>query len=59
MKLIVLGVCLMLAGLTLLLAMVIRLLEPGFGLSLFSYASVFGGMLLGLAGVIKSVSRRS
>lgn len=58
MKLVVSGVCLMLAGLALLLAMVIRLIEPGLGLSLFTYAGVFAGMLLGLAGIIRCRSFR-
>lgn len=43
-----------LAGLALLLAMVIRLVEPGLGLSLVAYATMCAGMMLGLAGALQS-----
>ena len=43
----------MLAGLGLLLAMVIRLIEPGLALSLVGYGTICAGMLLGLAGAVQ------
>jgi uncharacterized membrane protein len=57
--LILTGVCLMLAGLGLLLAMVIRLIEPGLGFSLSGYAGIFAGLLLGLAGIVRAVTNRN
>lgn len=53
MKLLGLAATVMLAGLALLLAMVIRLIEPGLGLSLVGYATVCAGMMLGLAGAVQ------
>jgi hypothetical protein len=53
MTLILSGACVMLGGLTLLLAMVIRLIEPGLALSLLAYASTFVGMLLGMMGAAR------
>ena len=43
----------MLAGIVLLLAMVIRLVEPSLGLSLIGYATICAGMMLGLAGALQ------
>lgn len=57
MKLILAGAAMMAAGLGLLLAMVVRLIEPALALSLLSYATLFAGMLLGLAGVIRHARR--
>jgi hypothetical protein len=48
----------MLAGLGLQLAMVVGLVEPGLGLSLIGYATICGGMMLGLAGALRSEGRR-
>lgn len=42
----------MMAGLALLLAMVIRIAEPSLGLSLAGYAMICAGMMLGLAGAL-------
>ena len=43
----------MLAGLALLLAMVVPLVEPGLGLSLLAYATSCAGMMRGLAGAVQ------
>lgn len=49
----------MLAGLALLLAMVIRLAEPSLAWSLIGYAMICAGMMLGLAGAVgREGSRR-
>jgi hypothetical protein len=53
MTLILAGACVVLSGLTLLLAMVVRLIEPGLALSLLAYASTFVGMLLGMMGAVR------
>ncbi len=58
MKLLGLAAAVMLAGLVLLLAMVIRLFEPGLALSLIAYATICAGMMLGLAGALQSEGRR-
>ena len=58
MKLLGLAATAMLAGLALLLAMVIRLVEPGLGLSLTAYATICAGMMLGLAGALRCEGRR-
>ena len=50
MRLLVMAAGVMLAGLALLLAMVVRLAEPSFAWSLIGYASICAGMILGLAG---------
>jgi hypothetical protein len=51
--LIVAGAGVMLTGLALLLAMVVRLIEPSLALSLLSYGSLFVGMFLALPGVAR------
>lgn len=51
MRLIACAAAIMLTGLGLLLAMVVRLVEPSLALSLVSYATTFVGMMVGLAGV--------
>jgi hypothetical protein len=58
MRLLGLAAMIMLAGLGLQLAMVLGLLEPGLGLSLIGYATICGGMMLGLAGALQSDGRR-
>ena len=58
MKLLGLAASVMLAGLALLLAMVVRLVEPGLGLSLMADATLCAGMMLGLAGAVQSEGRR-
>jgi len=50
-RLLLTGLVIMLAGLGLLLAQVSRAIEPGLALSLFAYAAVFGGTLVGIAGL--------
>jgi hypothetical protein len=52
------AVVVMLAGLSLLLAMVVRVVEPALGLSLLGYASFFAGMLLTLMGAIRYIGSR-
>jgi hypothetical protein len=58
MKLLGLAATVMLTGLALLLAMVIRLIEPGLALSLFGYATICAGMMLGLAGAVQCEGSR-
>lgn len=53
MTLIACAAAIMLAGLGLLLAMVVRLVEPSLALSLVSYATTFLGMMVGLAGATR------
>jgi predicted benzoate:H+ symporter BenE len=53
MPLIVTGAAVMLAGLALLLAMVVRVIEPSLALSLLGYASLFIGMFLTLPGATR------
>ena len=43
----------MLCGLALLLAMVVRLAEPSLAWSLLGYAMICAGMVLGLAGALQ------
>lgn len=56
MHLLLTGLVIMLAGLGVLLAQVSRAIEPGLALSLFAYAAVFGGTLVGIAGLIQVLS---
>lgn len=58
MRLLLAGLVVTLAGLVLLLAQVSRMIEPGLILSLLAYAAVFGGMLAGVAGVIRLLAVR-
>lgn len=58
MGLIVSGIGVVLGGLLLLLAMVVRVIEPGLGLSLLAYATTFLGLLLGFAGAVRLGRRR-
>lgn len=53
MRLLVLAATVMLAGLALLLAMVVRLTEPSLAWSLVAYGAVCAGMILGLAGAVQ------
>lgn len=53
MRLLALAAIVMLAGVGLQLAMVVGLVEPGLGLSLLGYATICGGMMLGLAGAVQ------
>jgi hypothetical protein len=53
MPLIIAGASVMLSGLGLLLAMVVRVIEPSLGLSLLGYASLFVGMFLALPGAAR------
>jgi len=52
------GIAIMLTGLGLLLAQVSRAIEPGLALSLLAYAATFGGLLVGVAGLIQIFSAR-
>jgi hypothetical protein len=54
-KLIAIGVPLMLAGLVLLFAMVVRVIEPGLWLSLGGFAAMFGGTMLAIVGSVEVV----
>ena len=58
MRLLGLAAIVLLAGLALLLAMVVRLVEPALGLSLLAYATICAGMMLGLTGALQSEGRR-
>jgi hypothetical protein len=53
MRLLILGLLVMFAGLALLLAQASRAIEPGLALSLLAYAAAFGGMLTGIAGALR------
>lgn len=53
MRLLGLAAIVMLAGLALLLAMVIRLADPSLAWSLLGYAGICAGMMLGLAGAVQ------
>lgn len=53
MKLVLAGAGVMAAALALLLAMVVRAIEPGLGLSFAAYAALFAGMLLAFAGIVR------
>jgi hypothetical protein len=55
MKLIVIGLPLMLAGFALLLAMVIRMIEPGLWLSFAGFSAMFGGTMLAIVGSVEVV----
>jgi multisubunit Na+/H+ antiporter MnhC subunit len=57
MRLLFYAALVMLAGIGVLLAMVIRLTEPSLGLSLIAYAAICAGMGLGLAGAVQSERR--
>ncbi len=58
MKLVFAGACVMAAALALLLAMVVRAIEPGLGLSFAAYAALFAGLLLAFAGIVRVARRR-
>ena len=58
MRLLGLAALVMLAGLGLLFAMVIRLVDPSLALSLLGYATICAGMMLGLAGAVQREGRR-
>ena len=58
MRLIVAGGGVVLAGLALLLAMVVRVIEPSLPLSLLGYAALFLGMFLALPGAVQYAQRR-
>jgi hypothetical protein len=58
MKLIAFGVPLMLGGLALLFAMVVRSIEPGLWLSLLGYAAMFAGAMLAIVGTVEALRRR-
>lgn len=47
------GVCIVMAGLALQLAMVIGAVTPNLALALAGYASLFIGMLVALAGILR------
>lgn len=57
MKLVLAGAGVMAAALALLLAMVVRAVEPGVGLSFAAYAALFAGMLLAFAGIVRLARR--
>lgn len=52
MKCLLIGAGIMLAAITLQLAMVVDLIEPSLALSLTGYAALFAGMALGVVGAI-------
>jgi hypothetical protein len=58
MRLIAAGAGVMLVALGLLFAMVVRALEPGLALSFLSYAGLFAGMMLALAGAVRRARSR-
>ncbi len=58
MRLMIAGSGVVLAGLALLLAMVVRVLEPSLPLSLLGYAALFVGMFLALPGAVRDAQRR-
>ena len=58
MHLLLSGVAIMLMGLGLLLAQVSRAIEPSLALSLIAYAAAFGGLLVGISGLIQTLSFR-
>jgi hypothetical protein len=53
MKLVAAGACVTLAGLALLMAMVVRVVEPGLGLSFLAYAALFAGMMIAIIGLVR------
>ncbi len=55
MKLIAIGVPLMLAGLVLLFAIVVRVIEPGLWLSLLGFAAMLGGTMLAIVGTVEGL----
>lgn len=57
MKLMAAGACVTLAGLSLLMAMVVRSLEPGLALSFIAYAMLFVGMMLAVIGAVRRARR--
>ena len=57
MRLLAYAALVMLAGVAVLMAMVIRLTEPSLGLSLIAYATICAGMGLGLAGAVQAERR--
>jgi hypothetical protein len=57
MKLVVVGVCVALAGFLVLLAMVVRVIEPRIALSLAAYAAAFAGMMLAVGGIVRRTRR--
>lgn len=58
MKLMLCGAGISLTGLLLLLAMMIRLIEPGLALSLLGYAGLLAGMLVAVAGAARKAHQR-
>ena len=58
MKIIVLSVSLLIAGMALPFLMVMRLLEPSFALSFFAYATSLVGLALGSTVVVQQASLR-
>lgn len=53
MKLVAAGACVTLVGLALLMAMVVRTIEPGLALSFVAYAALFAGMMMAIVGVVR------
>ncbi|WP_200255097.1 hypothetical protein [Thiococcus pfennigii] len=53
MPMILSGLALAIAGLALLLAQVVRAIEPGIPLALIAFATAFSGILIGAAGVVR------
>lgn len=58
MRLLLLAAIMMLAGLSLLLVMVVRLAEPSLFWSLIAYAAICAGMITGLAGAVQREQKR-
>lgn len=58
MKFVAAGACVTLAGLALLMAMVVRAIEPGLALSLLAYAALFAGMMLVVIGAVRRARAR-
>ena len=59
MKLVAIGVPLMLGGLALIFAMVVRVIEPGLWLSLLGFAAMFSGTMLAIVGTVEAVHGRA
>jgi hypothetical protein len=57
MKLVLAGLAVALSGFALLFAMVIRLVEPGLGLSLLGFVAMFGGTTTALVATVARVRR--
>jgi hypothetical protein len=57
MKLVLLGFASVLVGFGILFAMVVRVVEPGLGLSLIGFVAMFGGTMAAVVGTVALVRR--